>query len=96
MVHDMTDAGAVGLPSITWLCFYCACLQAGHLRLLRLDVWEIPSLPQMAHLKHLMICKQTGKTDGCTDDTMSSVFACLQHLTELETLDLKLINTRAR
>ena len=64
--------------------------------MLRLDVWAIPSLPQMTQLKHLIICRRAGETDGHSDDSMSSMLTCLQHLAELETLDLKLLSSKGQ
>ena len=69
-------------------------LQAGHLTLLHLEVWDIPFLPQMANLKHLMIATSGGRRFEDVNTT-ASLFACLQHLTALETLDLKLISSES-
>ncbi|CAL5220603.1 g2644 [Coccomyxa viridis] len=65
-------------------------LQAGHLRLLRLDLWEIPVLPQMPNLTHLIISTQ----GGMYHEDPAPMLACLQYLTQLETLDLKRIGRR--
>lgn len=48
-------------------------------------MWEIPQLPHMRSLKHLMVAVSTAKTSDF-------MWTCLMHLTELETLDLKLIS----
>lgn len=69
-------------------------MQAGHLRLLHLDLMDIPFLPQMANLKHIIISTRGGGLSRYNEvDTSASMFACLQHLTSVETLDLKLITS---
>ena len=67
-------------------------MQAGHLRLLHLDLLDILFLPQMANLKHVIISTRGGGLGRFNfTDTSASMFACLQHLTAVETLDLKVI-----
>ena len=48
----------------------------------------------MANLKHLMLCARAGETDQYWKVNMSSMLGSLQHLTELETLDLKLVSIK--
>ena len=56
--------------------------------MLNLDMWEIPQLPYMQNLKHLAVAVSV----STTSDFM---WTCLGHLSELRTLDLKLLTVES-
>ena len=56
--------------------------------MLILDMWEIPQLPYMQNLKHLTIALSV----STTSDFM---WSCPMRLSELRTLDLKLLSAES-
>ena len=65
-------------------------MQAANLRVVQLDMWDIPELPRMPGLKHLVL--SMGQRAGTESNSSDFVWTCLQHLTGLETLDLTVIS----
>lgn len=65
-------------------------MQAADLRVVQLDMWDIPELPRMPSLKHLVL--SMGQRVGTESNSSDFVWTCLQHLTGLETLDLTVIS----
>ncbi len=56
--------------------------------MLNLDMWEIPQLPYMQNLKHLTVALSVSATS-------IYIWTCLGHLSELRTLDLKLLSAES-
>lgn len=65
-------------------------MQAANLQVLHLDMWDIPELPRMLNLKHLVL--SMGNRSGTESNSSDLVWTCLNYLTELETLDLALVS----